>query len=140
WDPRNRETADHSIPYVVARSLLDGQAIYLDAFKPEKYPFKDPAVKALMDRMVLAPVRGWGGLGTARITIRKKTGETKFWDTYGGSRNPDLAEYRKLMSDEDIKGKFDRACAFKQMPTAQRDQAYGQWSNLMAVKDIAEPI
>jgi len=140
WDPRNRETADHSIPYVIARSLLDGKAIYLDSFRPEKYPFRDPAVKALMDRTILSPVRGWGGLGTARITIRKKNGETKYWDTYNGSRNPDLAEYRKLMSDQDITDKFNRACEFKQMDTAQRDQAYGQWSNLMAIRDISEPI
>ena len=140
WDPRNRETADHSVPYVVAQSLLDGKAIYLDAFKVEKYPFRDTAVKALMDRMILSPVRGWGGLGTARITLRKKTGETRYWDTYSGSRNPDLAEYRKLMSDQDITDKFNRACEYKQMSTAQRDQAYAQWSNLSAVKDIAEPM
>src|SRR5262249_14965342 len=24
WDPRNRETADHSMPYILARALLDG--------------------------------------------------------------------------------------------------------------------
>src|SRR5262249_31718237 len=29
WDPRNRETADHSLPYMVARALMDGE-IYLD--------------------------------------------------------------------------------------------------------------
>jgi 2-methylcitrate dehydratase len=140
WDPRNRETADHSVPYVIARSLIDGRAIYLDAFKTEKYPFRDPAVKALIDRIVLSPVRGWGGLGTARITIRKKSGETKFWDTYNGSRNPSLAEYRNLMSEQDLIDKFKRACDYKQMAASQRDQAYAQWSNLMAVKDIAEPM
>jgi 2-methylcitrate dehydratase len=140
WDPRNRETADHSLPYVVARSLVDGQAIYLDAFKPEKYPFKDPAVKALIDRIQLSPVRGWGGLGTGRITIKKKTGETKYWDTYNGSRNPTLAEYRTLMTDQDITDKFNRACDYKQMAASQKAQALAQWSNLMAVKDIAEPM
>jgi 2-methylcitrate dehydratase len=138
WDPRNRETADHSIPYVIARSLLDGRAIYLDSFKPEKYPFKDPAAKALIDRIVLSPVKGWGGLGTARITIRKKNGDTKFWDTYDGSRNPSLTDYRKLMSEQDIADKFHRACEYKQVASAQRDRALAQWSNLMAVTDIAE--
>jgi 2-methylcitrate dehydratase len=140
WDPRNRETADHSVPYVVARSLLDGRAIYLDSFKPEKYPNRDPAVKALIDRIVLSPVKGWGGLGTARITIRKKSGETKFFDTYNGSRNPSLEEYRKLMSEQDIVDKFKRACEYKQVAASQRDQALAQWSNIMAVKDIAEPM
>jgi 2-methylcitrate dehydratase len=138
WDPRNRETADHSVPFVIARSLLDGRETYLDSYKPEKYPFKDPACKALIDRITLSPVKNWGGLGTARITIKKRTGEVKYWDTYGGSRNPSLEEYRTLMSDQDLTDKFNRACDYKQMATSQRTQAYAQWSNLMAVKEIGE--
>lgn len=140
WDPRNRETADHSVPYVIARSLLDGKAAYLDAYKPEKYPFRDPAVKALIDRIVLSPVKEWGGLGTARITIRKRSGDTKYWDTYSGSRNPSLAEYRRLMSEQDIVDKFKRACDYKQVAASARDEALTQWSALMSVKDIAEPM
>jgi 2-methylcitrate dehydratase len=137
WDPRNRETADHSVPYVLAYRLIYGED-YLDAFKPEK--FKDPAVHALMDKMTLGPVAGWQGLGTARITIKKKTGEEKIWDTYGGTRNPGLSDYRKLMSEEDITNKFNRACAYREVPDAQRDRARAAWGNLRAVKDIGEAI
>ncbi len=137
WDPRNRETADHSVPYVLAQALISGDS-YLDAFKPEK--FKDPAVHALMNKMTLGPVAGWGGLGTARITIRKNSGEEKIFDTYGGVRNPGLNEYRKLMSEEDITNKFNRACAYKQVTDAQRDRARAAWGNLRAVKDIGEAI
>jgi hypothetical protein len=97
-------------------------------------------VKALIDRITLSPVTGWGGLGTGRMTIKKKTGETKYWDTYNGSRNPTLAEYRTLMSDQDITDKFNRACDYKQMAASQKSQAYAQWSNLMAMNDIAEPM
>jgi 2-methylcitrate dehydratase len=43
WDPRNRETADHSTPYILARALIDGD-IYMDSFKPEK--FMDPVARA----------------------------------------------------------------------------------------------
>jgi 2-methylcitrate dehydratase len=42
WDPRNRETADHSMPYNIARHILDKQ-IYLDSFTKEKY--MDPAAR-----------------------------------------------------------------------------------------------
>ena len=44
WDPRNDETADHSVPYVIARHLLSGH-IYLDSFTEDK--FMDPAARAL---------------------------------------------------------------------------------------------
>jgi 2-methylcitrate dehydratase len=139
WDPRNRDTADHSIPYVLARNLIDGET-YLDAFAPEKLPYRDPVVRNLMEKITLSPVAEWRGNGTARITIRKKNGEEKFWDTHGGNRNPgEMSEFRQ-MSDEDITNKFKRVCAYKHVSDAQRDQALSQWWNLSAVKDIADPM
>jgi 2-methylcitrate dehydratase len=122
WDPRNRETADHSLPYLLARGLMDGD-IYIDSFKSEK--ILDPKVRELMARMTLGPVVGWRGLGTGRLTIRKKSGEQKYWDTLGGSRNPELEDYRRNvnMTDQEIAKKFDRACAYMQVTGAQRDRA-----------------
>jgi 2-methylcitrate dehydratase len=137
WDPRNRETADHSVPYVLARGLIDGD-IYLDSFTSEKYA--DRAVHDLMDKMTLAPVEGWDGLGTARITIIKKNGDRRSWDTLKGVRNPQLADYRRLMSGADIVAKFNRACAYMHVTDAQRDRARAVWSNLAALKDIGEAI
>jgi 2-methylcitrate dehydratase len=136
FDPRNPETADHSAAYLLARGLIDGD-IYVDSFVPEKYPFRDPVVKALMEKMTFAPVDGWGGLGTARITIRKQSGEQRSWDTWGGSRNPTLDDYPRLTNDE-IRAKFDRACRFRGVADAQRDRAWNVWGNLRAVKDIGE--
>jgi 2-methylcitrate dehydratase len=136
WDPRNPETADHSAPYLLARGLIDGD-IYLDSFVPEKYPFRDPVVKALMEKITCAPVDGWGGLGTARITIRKHSGEVRSWDTWGGSRNPALEDYPRL-TDAEIRAKFDRACAFRGVSDAQRDRAWTVWSNVRSLKDIGE--
>jgi 2-methylcitrate dehydratase len=136
-DPRNRDTADHSIPYVLARNLIDGET-YLDAFALDKLPFRDPAVRSLMDKITLSPVAEWRGNGTARITIRKKTGLERIWDTHGGNRNPgDISEFAQ-MSDEDITNKFKRVCAYRHVAEAQRDEALAQWWNLSAVKDIAE--
>jgi 2-methylcitrate dehydratase len=136
WDPQNRETADHSMPYIFARALIDGD-IYLDSFTREKY--MDPAARALMDKMTFAQVQGWRGLGPARITIRKKSGEERTWDTYGGARALGEAEYPKL-TDEEVAGKFNRACDFKKMDPAQRDRARNVWGNLRQVKDIGEAI
>jgi len=139
WDPRNRDTADHSIPYTLARNLIDGES-YLDSFTIDKLPFRDPVVKNLMDKITLSPVREWRGNGTARITIHKKSGEEKYWDTHDGNRNPGDESNFKQMSDDDITNKFKRVCAFKHVSDAQRDQALAQWWNLSAIKDIAEPM
>ena len=41
WDPRTRETADHSLPYITARAMFDGDITH-DSFSEQK--FRDPAV------------------------------------------------------------------------------------------------
>ena len=139
WDPHNRDTADHSIPYTLARNLIDGES-YLDAFTIDKLPFRDPVVRELMNRITLSPVREWRGNGTARITIHKKSGEERYWDTHDGSRNPGDESHFRQMSDDDITNKFKRACAFRHVADQQRDQALSYWWDLRKVKDIAEPM
>src|SRR5689334_21224205 len=51
WDPRTRETADHSLPYIFARTLVDG-TIGLAAFEPAAY--LDPSLRPLMARIRVA--------------------------------------------------------------------------------------
>ena len=48
WDPKTRETADHSLPYIVAAALLDGN-VWLDTFRPERFLAGD--VREVMKRM-----------------------------------------------------------------------------------------
>ena len=48
WDPKTRETADHSLPYIVAAALIDGK-VWLETFKPERYLAED--VRKLMKKM-----------------------------------------------------------------------------------------
>jgi 2-methylcitrate dehydratase len=134
WDPRNRETADHSEPYIIARALIDGD-IYMDSFDEAK--FMDPAARALMAKTTMGPVNGWTGLGMGRLTITKKSGETKYWDTYNGVRNLELKDYPHL-TEQEVTNKFNRACAFKHMADTQREAAYKVWSNVAAVKDIGD--
>lgn len=136
WDPRNHDTADHSAPFLLSRAIIDGD-IYLDSFVPEKYPHRDPKVKALMSKITMGPVPGWGGLGTASITIKKRNGETKTFDTWGGVRNPQLKDYNPMTFDE-VVAKYKRVCDFMKVDSSQRDRALAVWSNLKAVKDIGE--
>ncbi len=50
WDPKTRETADHSLPYIVAAALIDGK-VWLDTFRPERYLAED--VRKLMSKMTV---------------------------------------------------------------------------------------
>ena len=139
WDPRNRDTADHSIPYTLTRNLISGES-YLDAFSLDKLPFRDPQAKELINKITLQPVAEWRGNGTAHIVIRKKTGEEKAWDTHNGSRDPGDMSAFPQMSDDDITNKFKRAAAYRQVDNAQRDKMLAQWWDIGSFKDISEPI
>ncbi len=48
WDPRTRETADHSEPYLIGAALVDGE-ISDRTFTPQRY--RDPAILALIQRI-----------------------------------------------------------------------------------------
>ena len=135
WDPQNRETADHSMPYIIARALIEGD-VYLDSFN-DYAKITDPAARALMAKITMSSVNEWSGNGPGRLTITKTSGETKFFDTYNGVRNLQLHDYPPF-TEEELTNKFNRVCAFKKVTDAQRDQAYKVWSNLSSVKDFSD--
>jgi 2-methylcitrate dehydratase len=129
WDPRNRETADHSLPYLIAVALTDGE-VYLDAFKPERY-LHDEKLRQLMARTTIqANPTLVGTQGKSRITVRKKTGETM----------TKVVEKEVPVTYDEVLKKFDRVCAYQSVPNDQRDRARATWTNLRGVKDIAEPM
>jgi 2-methylcitrate dehydratase len=134
WDPRNRQTADHSLPYIIARALIDGD-IYLDSYSEAK--FMDPAARDLVAKTTMGVVNGWNGNGSGRLTITKISGETKYWDTYNGRRVLDNSDFPSL-TPEELKTKFDRACAYQKVTNAQRDQAYKVWGDIGSLKDIGD--
>ncbi len=137
WDPTNRETSDHSEPYIIARALIEGD-VYMDSFN-DMTKVNDPAARALMAKTTMSPVRGWQGLGVGRLTITKNSGEVKAFDTYNGVRDLQLPDFVNF-TPEEIVAKWNKACAFKKVTNAQRDQAYKLWSNLSAVKNFGDAI
>ena len=50
WRPKTRETADHSLPYMVAAALVDGR-FSDDIFEPHR--LEDPKILALIDKVVV---------------------------------------------------------------------------------------
>jgi len=69
WSPQTRETADHSLPYITARAMFDGDITH-ESFAPQK--FRDPAVLALMQKIKVAEdpalTARMGGAVPTRIT------------------------------------------------------------------------
>ncbi len=134
WDPQNRQTADHSLPFITAQALIAGD-IFLDSYREDK--FLNPVAQDLLAKTTISPVNGWVGNGPARIEITKKNGEKKFWDTYEGRRVVGNEDYPPLTTAEQ-KEKLDRACAFMKVNPAQRDQAYKIWGDTSSLKDFAD--
>jgi 2-methylcitrate dehydratase len=104
WAPKTRETADHSIPYLVAVAFLDGD-VTPASFTQER--LGDPAVRHLMARMKVEEDPGF----TDRfpedypclLEVTTKTGRRLVAETShppGHRRNP--------LSDEEVVGKFIR--------------------------------
>lgn len=56
WDPQTRETADHSIPFLVAMALQDG-AVTPGSFSPQR--IADPSLRALMSKMSMTEGPGF---------------------------------------------------------------------------------
>jgi 2-methylcitrate dehydratase len=69
WAPATRETADHSMPYITARAMFDGD-ITNDSYAPAK--LKEPRILAFMQKITVAedPVltARTGGAVPTRIT------------------------------------------------------------------------
>ena len=102
WAPETRETADHSIPYIVAAALLDG-GVDEASFAPKK--FRDPARRELMKKVVVAEDKtmtmGYPGSISCRVTVKLEDGRTlkeQVDDPRGHPMNP--------MTDEEVGAKF----------------------------------
>ena len=132
WDPRNRETADHSMAYEAARALIDGE-IYVDSFTQEK--IMEPAVRNLMQKITVS-VNPDYPYGMVKMTVRNNAGAEIAKETQ--TRNG--LNFGPPMTHDDIIAKYRRICEFMHVNDAQRDHALAQWSDLRSVKDIADAI
>jgi 2-methylcitrate dehydratase len=102
WSPKTRETADHSLPYVVGTALLNGvlgEASFSDQ------ALHDPSIGALMQRISVAEDSALSArhpeYSPSRLTIRLKDGTevAKEVDApKGDDKNP--------MTADEVKAKF----------------------------------
>jgi len=102
WCPQNRETADHSLPYIVAAALADGE-ITDRQFAPER--FSDPALLALVQRVKVERDAELSALYSETVantvTVRLRDGRVlreRVDDPPGHAHNP--------LSDSQLEAKF----------------------------------
>jgi 2-methylcitrate dehydratase len=102
WDPRTRETADHSIPYLVAAAFHDG-GVTPATFAPSR--IQDPALRPLIAKLRVTEdpelTRRYPAESCTRIELTTTDGRRMTVETShpkGHHRNP--------LSDRDVEGKF----------------------------------
>jgi 2-methylcitrate dehydratase len=143
WDPKTRETADHSLPYIMAVALRE-RTITLGAFHEDT--IRDPALRPIMNRIKVTEVPEFTGdnptlLGPTEIEIRTTSGERRIGRTEVARGN-----HRNRMSDDEIVQKFlglglvvaprDRCDAFLDSlwaldTAADVSPAIGAWADLV---------
>ena len=102
WDPQTRETADHSLPYLLALGLTDG-CINAGSFSDAR--MRDPALRQLMQRIRIWENKDFTSEFPAKLLTRIEV------VTRSGERLVETASYPKghaknPMSDADVESKF----------------------------------
>jgi 2-methylcitrate dehydratase len=102
WDPHTRETADHSIPFLIVAALLDGD-ISDKTYTSMRY--RDPEILALLKKVTLEEdpeyTRQFPQTFNCRLEVMGKSGQK--WTHY--RKNP-KGHPGNPMSDEEIVEKF----------------------------------
>jgi 2-methylcitrate dehydratase len=102
WDPRTRETADHSLPYMLAVAFTDGR-IGPASFEPARY--LDPGLRPLMNRIRVAEDPAFTGRFPGELVSELEV------VTRDGDRLIERARFpkghaRNPMTDADLAAKF----------------------------------
>ena len=124
WAPKTRETADHSIPYLIAVALQDG-AVTADSFSDQR--LRDPSLAALVNKVVIREdeeyTRKYPAEFNCRIDVAASSGETYSAGTAypkGHRSNP--------MTDSEVEAKF-RNLSAERLTDSQCDRALdAAWS------------
>ncbi|MCE2403690.1 MAG: MmgE/PrpD family protein [Dehalococcoidia bacterium] len=131
WDPRTRETADHSLPYIVVSAFVDGE-VDRSTFDMER--IRDPERLALLKRVTVRRdpefSRAYPRALSVRVGVETEAGELL-------TRQVDypLGHCKSPMSDVQVEEKFRRLTAGR-VPEAQVDEILRRLWSLEEEQDI----
>lgn len=133
WAPTSRETADHSMPYIVSATLMDGK-IDLDSFTQER--IQDPVLRELIQKVSVnrndEMSAGYPDGIPNRITVKTKDGQV-FTEE---NRYP-LGHAHNPMNNEQIEAKF-RPLAERVFSTKKVDEILKTLWNFDNVSSVTE--
>jgi 2-methylcitrate dehydratase len=132
WTPENRDTADHSLPYITARAMFDGD-ISNASYAPEK--LRDPRILAFMRKITVRPEPSFakpkGNAPSTRLTVTLADGKQIV------SQVDDLPGFPgQLMSRADIERKF-RGNVGNRWPKDRIDDVLQTLWALEAIDDVS---
>ena len=135
WQPETRESADHSLPFVMAVALMEG--IVETRHYDEMY-YQRSDVRALMQKIKIRigeePVAAWPDLPLNIVDIEMKSG--KVLSTKVAYH---LGHFKRFMTDEEQERKF-RPLAEPLLPGRQIDDLLACLRRLDEVERISELI
>ncbi|MFH1555028.1 MAG: MmgE/PrpD family protein, partial [Pseudomonadota bacterium] len=135
WLPETRESADHSLPFVMAMALMEGD-VNVRHYDEER--FKQPDVRAVMAKIKVVvgdeSVKAWPEVPLNVLHVELTSGQT-----LTARVAYHLGHYKRLMTDEQQERKFrPMAEEYAKLPRAQVDRLLDRLRNLEQVKDISE--
>lgn len=132
WNPTTRETADHSLPYLIGAALVDG-AITAATFTPERY--RDPAILALIKKISMQEDKEFTAAYPRTFHCRFEV-TLKSGDVIAASRTNPRGHPANPMSDREIEEKFLIQAGAAGLPEKQARNLLEQLWALDAQKDI----
>ena len=142
YDPATRESADHSLPFLLARALVDGE-INLETYTPEK--IADPELRPLMHKIRLrgneamkAMMRASRGTEAKPARVRVVAGGRELVreivDHSGHPCRP-TAERRSMLNR-----KLDLCARHVGLPDEQRERIRRAWWSIADATHISDAI
>ena len=131
YQPESKETADHSLPYVIAVAIMDGNVLP-SSFSPEK--LRDPNVRKLMHKIRVKADpecdRLFPGVKRARVTLTTRGGDSFTAQTEAAKGDP-----ADPMTDDEIMDKFRANAETIMAPKRMEEIIEATWE-MDTVKDM----
>jgi len=142
WDPKTRETADHSLPYIFAKALADG-TITLAAFEESAY--RDPALRPLMQKIRVYLDKEVDAIYPKTISMKIRATKNDGRVIALWPRDP-LGHVNKPMGDTEVSEKFlrtvepiygaEKGARVLEQWRNVKDASAGELANLLSLLDV----